>query len=267
MILGPIGGGVAIARLGPAGVYAVGLGGHIVAFLIQRSLRRHPPGGRRSGSRLGFAAMRDGFAYLRPRPVIKGLLLIDLVAMVLGMRRALFPILAIEQFHRGPEVVGLLMAAIPAGALAVSATGGWLVLVRRQGLGVILAMATWGAAVTAFGLSGDHLLLGLLLLAAAGGADIVAAILRATIIQSTVPDSLRGRVWGINFVALNGGPRLGDLAAGLTAAVWGATFSVVSGGLASLIGAALFALTVPKLARYRTCGRGEEAVPDVRLEP
>lgn len=266
MILGPIVGGFVLARLGAAAVYAVGVSAHVVAILTQMSLHPRPVGQRRSGVRLGLGAIRAGFAYLRPRPVLKGLLLIDLIAMVFGMRRALFPILAREQFGRGPEVVGLLMAAIPAGALAVSATGGWLAHIRRQGLGVVVAMGVWGGSIAAFGLSGHHLWLALFLLAAAGGADIVAAILRGTIIQRVVPEFLRGRVWGINFVVLNGGPRLGDLAAGLTAAAWGATFSVVSGGLASLVGAALFVLVMPELARFRTHGPSEEAVPEVRIE-
>lgn len=159
-----------------------------------------------------------------------------------------------------------LTAAIPVGALTVSATGGWIGRVRRQGFGVIVAMAGWGAAIAAFGLVGRRLWLGLLLLAIADGADTVAGILRATIVQRTVPSSLRGRVGGINVVVLNGGPRLGDLAAGLTATAWGAAFSVVSGGLASLIGAALFLLVVPELTRYRTSGSTEEALPDVRME-
>lgn len=266
MILGPIVGGFVIARFGLATVYALGVASHALALLVQTPLRRQSADDRRADGPLGLAAIRHGFAYLRPRPVLRGLLLIDLVAMAFGMRRALFPILATEQFGRGPEVVGLLMAAIPAGALVVSATGGWLVHVRRQGLGVILAMAAWGVAIAAFGLSGHRLWLGLLLLAAGGGADIVAAILRATIVQRTVPESLRGRVGGISFVVLNGGPRLGDLTAGMTAAAWGATFSVVSGGLASLIGAALFLLFIPELSRYRAYGRIEEALPEVRME-
>ena len=182
---------------------------------------------------MGLAAIRYGFRYLRPRPVLRGLLWIDLIAMAFGMRRALFPVLAVEQFGRGAEAVGLLMAAIPAGALLVSLTGNWLGNVRRQGLGLVLAAATWGAAVAAFGLSGDQLGLAVLLLAAAGGADIVAAILRATIIQHEVPAAVRGRVWGINFLVLNGGPRLGDLTGGLMASAWGATFSVVVGGIAA----------------------------------
>ncbi len=61
---------------------------------------------------------------------------------------------------------------------------------------------------------------------------------------------MRGRVWGINFLVLNGGPRLGDMTAGATAAAWGATASVVTGGLAALVGVCAYAIAVPELTRY-----------------
>jgi predicted MFS family arabinose efflux permease len=178
------------------------------------------------------------------------------------MRRSLFPILAVEQFGRGPETVGLLMAAIPAGALVVSLTGSWLANVHRQGLGIVVASAVWGAAVVAFGVSGDHLWFALLLLAIGGGADIVATILRATIIQHEVPGPVRGRVCGINFLVLNGGPRLGDLTGGLVASAVTPTFSVVTGGLAALVGTILYALAMPELPRH-TSNTGVDPVADL----
>ncbi len=251
MILGPIIGGIIVARWGLVAVYSLGVAGYGVATIAQVPIRSQPATNRELEAPPGAAAIREGFAYLRPRRVLRALFVVDVVAMVFGMRRALFPLLATEQFHRGPEVVGLLMAAIPIGALVVSATAGWLTRAQRQGLVALLAMACWGAAVALFGTSGSHLWLGLLLLAAAGGADIVTVIVRATIIQRTVPDSLRGRISGINFMVGAGGPRLGDLQAGLAAAAFGPFFSVVSGGIACVIGAAVIALWVPELARYR----------------
>lgn len=249
MIVGPIAGGFVLDRFGLSAVYGSCAALQGVALLMMLGLRRQPADERRD-DRLGLSAIRHGFAYLRPRPVLKGLLWIDLIAMAFGMRRALFPLLAVEQFDRGAAAVGLLMAAMPAGALVVSLTAGWLKDVHRQGLGLVVAAMAWGVAIALFGISGEHFGLALLLLAVAGGADVVAAIIRATIIQHEVPEVVRGRVWGINFLVLNGGPRLGDMTAGMTAAAWGATFSVVVGGLAAVIGAGIYALAVPDLPRY-----------------
>ena len=253
-----------MGRYGLAAVYAFGLACHAVSIVAMVPLRGQPPSREGEEGRLGVAAIRHGFEYLRPRRVLKGLLWIDLIAMGFGMRRALFPVLAVEQFHRGPEAVGLLMAAIPAGALIVSLTGNWLTNVRRQGVWLVVAASAWGAAIALFGLSGDHLWLALSLLAIGGGADIVAAILRATIIQHEVPAPVRGRVWGINFLVLNGGPRLGDFTGGLAAAAWGATFSVVAGGLTAMGGTLLYALAEPALPRY-TAGDGVD--PDEAIVP
>ncbi len=255
MIVGPLLGGLIAGRVGLAAVYLAAVACYALALALMLPLRRQLPHPEGTEGRLGVNAIRRGFSYLRPRPVLRALLWIDLIAMVLGMRRVLFPVLAVRQFGSGPEAVGLLMAAIPAGALAVSLTGNWLTRVRREGVGLVVAATTWGGAVALFGLSGDRIWLGLVLLAVGGGADIVAAILRATIIQREVPAPIRGRVWGINYLVLNGGPRLGDLVGGLTASAWGATFSVVAGGLATMAGIALYALAVPELARYRADDR------------
>jgi hypothetical protein len=113
-------------------------------------------------------------------------------------------------------------------------------------------VVAWGASITAFGLVGDRLWLGLVLLAVAGAADVISAIFRGTIIQLSTPDALRGRLSSINYLVVAGGPRLGDLEAGLVAAATSPTFSVVSGGLLCIAGAGLIAWLVPSFRRYST---------------
>jgi len=164
---------------------------------------------------------------------------------------ALFPLLAATQFDAGPEVVGLLFAAPAVGALIGALTTGWVKHVHRQGLAVIWSVILWGAGIAAFGLVGDHLWLGLFFLAFAGAADVISAVFRSTILQLSVPDPLRGRLSGIHILVVTGGPRLGDLEAGLVAAAFTPTVSVVSGGLACIVGATLLAWRVPELRRYR----------------
>ena len=178
--------------------------------------------------------------------------MIDLIAMIFGMPAALFPVLAATQFDRGPEVVGLLFAAPAVGALAQVLLSGSVVRIRRQGEAVIWAVAGWGAAIAAFGLVGANLALAMVFLAIAGAADVVSAIFRSTILQVTVPDRLRGRLSGIFSLVVTGGPKLGDVEAGLVATWFTPAISVVTGGVACILGAVIAAFAYPELRRYRT---------------
>ncbi len=109
----------------------------------------------------------------------------------------------------------------------------------------------WGLAIAAFGLVGDRLLLALLCLAIAGGADVISAVFRSTLQQLTVPDALRGRLSAFNILIVAGGPRLGDFEAGVVAAAFTPTISVVSGGLLCLLGVGVIAGLVPEFARWQ----------------
>jgi MFS family permease len=183
--------------------------------------------------------------------LIQSTFVIDLIAMIFGMPQALFTFLAISQFHRGPEVVGLLFAAPAVGAFVGALTAGWVKSVRHQGSAVIWAVVGWGAAITAFGLVGANLALALFFLALAGAADVISAIFRNTITQLETPDSLRGRMSQIFILVVTGGPRLGDFEAGLVATWFTPTISVVSGGLACIVGAGVVAVIYPELRHYR----------------
>jgi hypothetical protein len=170
------------------------------------------------------------------------------------MPRALFPGLALTVFGVGPVGLGLLYSAPAAGALAGALTSGWLAGVRRQGAAVVWAVVAWGAAIVAFGLLGSLFWLALLALAIAGAADMVSAVFRSTILQTSIPDSLRGRITAVHIMVVTGGPRIGDAEAGAVAALTSPVFSVVSGGLACVVGAAAVAWRIPELWRYRVPG-------------
>ena len=187
----------------------------------------------------------------RGRQVIQGAYLIDINAMVFGMPRALFPALATTLFGGGAATLGFLYAAPGAGALVGALTTGWVGRVRRQGLAVIVAVITWGIAITCFGLV-SWLPGALVLLAVAGWADVISAVFRNTIIQLAVPDALRGRLSGLQIAVVTGGPRIGDLESGAVAAAFGDTVSVVSGGLACIAGALLLARLLPGFRKQRT---------------
>lgn len=249
-VVGPAVGGVVLGQLGLAWAYALDAATFLVALGTVLAMRPLPPDPAQREVK-SVAAFREGFRYLRGRRVLQATFQVDLIAMVFGMPRALFPVLAAEVFQVGPEALGLLYAAPGAGALLGALTSGWVRHVRRQGRAVLWAVAVWGLAVALFGLT-DILWLALLLLGVAGAADMLSAIFRSTILQRSVPDRLRGRLSAIHIAVVVGGPRLGDLEAGVVAAAVSPTFSVVSGGVATVVGVGVLAALVPAFVRYRS---------------
>ena len=246
-LLGPAIAGIVIQTAGLEWAYAVDVVSYVAMFVAVLGIRPAPP---EHEVATGWSAVREGFAYLRDRSILKATFGMDIVAMVFGMPRALFPVLAATVFGGGAVVVGLLFSAPAVGALVAGVTGGWMRHIHRQGLAVTLAVVVWGAGITAFGLAGSHLWLALFFLAVAGGADVISAVFRHTILQLSVPDALRGRMSGINYLVVAGGPRLGDLEAGLVAAATSPTFSVISGGVLCMVAAWTIWSRVPALRRY-----------------
>jgi MFS family permease len=197
----------------------------------------------------GLHGIAVGLKFLATQPVLLLSFAVDLIAMVLAMPRALFPEVAEDRFGGG-SAVGWLFAAIAIGSVLGGLTSGWIGRVRRQGLALVLAVVGWGVAVGFSGFA-RHLWLMVLLLAVGGAADLVSAVYRQSILQVFAPDQLRGRMQGVFTVVVAGGPRLGDLRAGATADVTGATASWAGGGFAAAGLAVVLALAFPALVRYR----------------
>ncbi|MGH9117255.1 MAG: MFS transporter [Acidimicrobiales bacterium] len=248
LIIGPSLAGLAIARVSLSAAYWIDVGTFAIALLSVLVVRPLLPEG--GGTKAGLRSLREGLGYLRRQRAIQGSFLIDINAMLFGMPRALFPELGLTQFGGDAQTVGLLYAAPGIGALLAAVTTGWVTHVRRQGRAVILAVVAWGAAIAVFGLV-TVLWLGVALLALAGAADVVSAVFRTTILQLQVPDRLRGRLNAVNIAVVAGGPRLGDLEAGAVAAVTSPRVSVVSGGVACVVGAGIIARLIPELAAWR----------------
>jgi MFS family permease len=248
MVAGPAVGGVLIAVIGLPWLYGIDSLTYLwaVTFLWRMDLS-HP---RTATEVPGLRSVVDGLRYLRGREVLQGVYLVDLCATVFGLPRAVFPALAHTVFHGGPVVLGFLYAAPAAGALVGSLVSGWLGAVRRQGRAVLVAVAAWGAAIVAFGFA-RVLWIALALLVIAGWADVISAVLLSTIIQSAVREQYRSRVSGLQMAVVEGGPRLGDLESGALATFVSPRFSVVSGGILSLIGTAVVAALLPGFRRYR----------------
>jgi len=246
--VGPAFAGLLIARYSLQFTYALEAVGFLVAAGILLKLGPlRPEGGGRSVS---FSSIREGLRFLKGQQLIQSGFLIDLNAMIFGMPRALFPALGTEVFGGDASTVGLLYAAPGAGALIAAVTSGWVGSVSRRGRVIVVSVVVWGIAIAVFGLI-TYLPLALFLLALAGGADVVSAVFRNTILQLVVPDALRGRLSAVHTAVVGGGPSLGDLEAGAVASVTSVRFSVVSGGVACVIGALAIARFMPDLWSYR----------------
>lgn len=246
-VAGPALGGVLIAVLGLRSAYLLDAATFAASLWSVWRLPPLPPA--HDAERPSLRTIAEGFRFVRRKKVLLGMFLADSNAMVFGMPRALFPALALHRFHGGAGILGLMYAAPYAGALVSSVLSGWMTHVRRQGLVVAVAAALWGVAIAAFGFA-DSLWLALLLLAAAGAADNVSAVMRGTILWTVTPDALRGRVSGIEFAQVAATPALGNVEAGILASLTSLRFSIVSGGLACVAGTVLVALAVPAFIRY-----------------
>ena len=244
---GPLLAGAIVATLGFGAAYgfdAISFGASLWAVA---SLPPMAPSG--GGRRAGFASMLEGLAFLRTRRVLLLTFVVDIIAMVFGMPRALFAPLADHVFGGAEASAGLLYAAIPAGALLGALFGGWLGHVHKQGVAVVVSIVAWGACVIGFGLT-THLWLAVLLLAGAGMADMVSAVFRIAILQTAAPDEMRGRLGGVFIVVVAGGPRLGDGRAGSFASWFGLQESVVLGGVLVIALTLLVVLAVPRFLTY-----------------
>jgi MFS family permease len=262
-IIGPALAGLLIGHAGVAWVYGIDSLTFLGAIVATAMMKPIPSAV--GAAKPGLRSIVDGIRYLRGRPVMQGAYLIDINAMVFGMPRALFPAIGLTIFHGGPTVVGYLFAAPGAGALIGALTTGWVNGIDRRGRAVILAVLIWGAAIAAFGFS--HILwLSLVLLAVAGWADVISAVLRNTILQTVVPEAFRSRIVSIQLAVVQGGPRIGDLESGGVATLAGTQFSVVSGGALCVVGGVVLALAMPAFRNHRASDLpGHET--DVEIDP
>lgn len=243
---GPALGGALIAAAGLPGAYGFDLFTFVASLAAIWLLPSFPPV--HDAERPGLRAIVEGFRYVRRKEALLGIFLVDANAMLFGMPSALFPALA-KELGGGPQTLGLLYAAPYAGALAATLLSGWVTHVRRQGLGVCVAAASWGVAVAALGFA-RAIWVVLAVLGVAGAADYVSAVLRESILLAATPESMRGRLSGIELAQVAGAPALGNVEAGVVASLTSVRFSIVSGGLVCVAGTLAIALAVPALLRY-----------------
>lgn len=214
-------------------------------------------------TKAGLRAVFDGFRYLSGQKILLASFVVDIVAMVFGMPRALFPQIAHESFGdpaQGGFALGLLFAAMSVGAVIGGVFSGWLPRVQRQGLAVIVCIVLWGVAMVGFGVAvwwaepdGSGLLLwvALFFLAFGGAVDMVSAAFRSTMLQTVATDEMRGRLQGVFIVVVAGGPRIGDVLHGAAAAAADTAVAAAGGGVLVIVGTLVCVVAFPAFVRYR----------------
>ncbi|MBF6332521.1 MFS transporter [Nocardia transvalensis] len=261
-IAGPVLAGTLIPVAGLSTLYLLDAVALLTTLWALWRLPPVPPTG--AARRAGLRTVVEGFAYLATQRILLASFAVDIIAMVFGMPRALFPQIAHETFGDpmgGGRALGLLFAAISAGAVVGGICSGWLSHVRRQGRAVVICIVLWGLAMVGFGLAvgvtghqlglGAGLWIALGCLAFGGAVDMFSAALRTTMLQQVATDEMRGRLQGVFIVVVAGGPRIGDVAHGFAAAALGTAVASAGGGVLVVIGVVIAAAVFPAFVRYR----------------
>ncbi|QZA08551.1 MFS transporter [Mycolicibacter heraklionensis] len=270
-IVGPLLAGLLLGWVDLSTLYLIDTVTCIFPIWATFRLAPMPPVDSAGPSSFGIAAVLDGFRYLAGNTVVLMSFVVDLIAMILGMPRALFPQIASADFGgpvEGGTTMALLAAAMSGGAVLGGVFSGWLPRITRQGLAVVAAIVVWGVAMIGFGLAVGHggghagraLWVALVFLAVGGAADMVSAAFRSTMLQQAASDEIRGRLQGVFTVIVAGGPRLADAVHGAAGAVVGTAAASAGGGALVVVGVVLAALAAPAFLRYHRPG-------DVRRPP
>jgi MFS family permease len=247
-ILGPTLAGFAIAAWNVESVYWINALSFL-AVLAALVLMKTPAQKNLGASEVSLSAVGEGIRFVVKSPIIFSMMLLDFLANFFSAATSLLPIFATEVLNVGAQGLGILYGAESIGALVAGTIVSFLGNIRRQGAILLGAVAVYGAATAFYGMS-NIFVLSFVFLALVGAADTVGTILRNTIRQLATPDHLRGRMTSVAMIFFQGGPQLGNLEAGIVAALFGAPFSVISGGVATVLLVALTAWLVPQLREY-----------------
>jgi MFS family permease len=189
-----------------------------------------------------------GLRFVWHNPLLLGGISLDLFAVMFGGATALLPVYAKQILHVGPQGLGLLRSAPAVGALCVGLMLSHRAIRSGVGKKLLIAVAVYGVAIVAFGLSRSFLL-SLVLLAISGAADTISVVVRQTLVQLETPDRMRGRVAAVNTLFIGASNQLGEFESGATATVFGVVGSVVLGGCATMLVAAAWSRLFKPLAQ------------------
>lgn len=247
-VIGPVLSGIVIATLGQGFTYffnAISFLAVIAAMLVIGNV----PQDLQKASGISLTAIGDGLRFILSRKIILSTMVMDFFATFFASANTMMPIIARDILQVGEVGYGWLVSAQSIGSVAAGVAISQLPGLRRQGPIFLTAVVVFGVATVAFGLTSSFALAFAALLII-GAADTVSTIIRNTIRQLQTPDHIRGRMTSVNQIFFQGGPQLGEVEAGLAASAFGVPFAIISGGIGSIIAAALIVWKWPELKTY-----------------
>jgi MFS family permease len=248
---GPAIAGVLLAERGPATIYAINALSFVAVIIALLAMRASGSPELQTARKdaLSFAALKEGLRFVWQTPIMVQTMTLDFVATFFASATLLLPIFARERLDVGAHGYGLLASAPAIGSVITAFVMARLGTLQHEGRLVVASVAVYGVATAAFGVS-MAFWFSLVMLAVTGAADTVSTVLRQTIRQLVTPNHLRGRMTSINMMFFMGGPQLGELEAGILAALIKAPLSVVVGGLCSTTAAAITAVKSKSLMEF-----------------
>ncbi|MDL1910271.1 MFS transporter [Chloroflexi bacterium CFX6] len=248
-ILGPALSGFAIAFGGQEVVYYINAGSFLAVIVALLLIGDIPQKASARAKAVSWESIREGILFIWNKPIILSTMLLDFIATFFASANTLMPIVAVDILKVGVLEYGWLSAAQSVGAVLAALVVSQVRELRRQGPIFLGAVVVFGVATILFGLSSSFVL-AWSALAVIGAADSVSTIIRNTIRQLQTPDHIRGRMTSVNMIFFQGGPQLGELEAGIVAQLFGASFAIVSGGIACILGMMLIVRKWPALLNY-----------------
>jgi MFS family permease len=246
-ILGPALGGVLYAfSRGPSIVYVFSVMSAAIAILSFFKIKLRPKD--RPREEISSKTVLAGLHYIWRKKVVLGSISLDLFAVLLGGAVALLPVYAKEILKTGPWGLGLLRSAPGVGAGLMAILLAYRPLKRRVGVTMLWAVAAFGVFTIVFGLS-HNLVVSLIALLLTGATDMISVVIRATLVQLSTPDEMRGRVNAVDMLFIGASNEFGEFESGFTAQWLGTVRAVVLGGIGTLLVIALWTWLFPDLRR------------------
>lgn len=247
-VLGPALAGLLLSSFESAvPVYAFDAAAALFFCLLLLRIRSRPVAAPRQAFTLDNLA--GGFAFVKQNKIILAAITLDMLAVLLGGATTLLPIYADEILQVGPAGLGWMRAAPAAGAVVMAFVLAYRPPMQHAGRALLWSVVGFGTATIVFGVSRSFWL-SLVALFLTGAFDNISVVIRHTLVQVLTPDAMRGRVSAVNGLFIGASNELGGFESGLVAQFFGSTFSVVSGGIGTLLVVASTALAWPQLRRY-----------------